>query len=50
MDPTDNTIIAECEFVLAENTNADENSEYKYSIKSAKLTNTEGVETDTENQ
>ena len=50
MDPTDNTLIAECEFVLAENTNADENSEYKYSIKSAKLTNTEGIETDTENQ
>ena len=50
MDPTDNTLIAECEFVLTENTNADANSEYKYSIKSAKLTNTEGVETDTENQ
>ena len=50
MDPSDNTFIAECEFVLAENANADANSEYKYSIKSAKLTNTEGVETDTENQ
>lgn len=48
MDPTDNTLIADFEFVIVENMNADENSEYKYSIKSAKLINIDNFEDSTE--